>query len=255
MKDIKISLFRAFAVISAVLIVSMPGIVSADSGSGDSGGSDNNSSSSSSGGSDKQSSDSGSSSSSGSSDSSSSSSGDKGSGSSTDKNSTESSGSSDKTPQNTEHETEVQIEDANSKDGQQYVNGLTNGQNTHSASDRAKNCQAAQHGLETMLKNLQTNATNFDSRINTVYTQALAYQKSSGNTPTGFSTLVANATAAQLKAQAAVTALGSLSVNLNCSSSTVATNVAVFRAATAQARTYLVAYQTAVNKVLVALGA
>lgn len=153
-------------------------------------------------------------------------------------------------------ETEKQAaEDKFSKEAEDHINNLLQNQHAkkHSDSQRTKNCQKAQKGLQTKLQNLQKNAAAHKALIDKVYSEALAYQQQSSLNPAGFGDLVNAANAAQSKAALSVAALGGLSVNLDCSSGSVAQNVATFQAAAQQARNDLLAYRTAVHAVLQAL--
>lgn len=144
-------------------------------------------------------------------------------------------------------ETEAETE------GQDFIDNLLKTHKRHTEQERQKNCQAAQKGLETKLSNIQKNASKFQTLINEVYQKALDYQQANNLSPAGFDQLVSTANSAKDTASASVSALASLSVNLDCSSSSVAGNVATFRAAAQQARTDLVSYKTAVKAVLTAL--
>lgn len=152
-------------------------------------------------------------------------------------------------------ETEKQAaEDNFSKEGEARVSALLNDHaQQHSKNQRTKNCQAAKNGLQTKLTNLQKNAAAHKAFIDSVYSQALAYQQQNNLNPTGFSALVSAANAAQAKAAVSVAALNGLLVNLDCSSGSVAQNVATFQAAAQQARNDLLTYRNAVQAVLQAL--
>lgn len=135
------------------------------------------------------------------------------------------------------------------------ISGMMKEHSRHSDADRQKNCQDAEHGLETKLQSLSTNATNFHTKIDTALANAIAYQKANNVVVTNFDALVAAAQAAQSTSAASVSALNGLSPNLDCAQATVATNVAQFKVAAKQARTDLIAYKNAVKAVLQALEA
>ena len=235
----RVNLFRAIAVIITALVIAAPGIATADTNSGDSTSTTSTST-------DKTTTSSDSTSTS--------------TAPSSDKTGTDSSSSTASTdhassPTSSETETETQkIESTDAQEGQQYVSSLAGSSSSNqNTAARVQYCQSAAQGLQTMLAGFQKNAQTFYGNITNVYNEALAYQKSSGATPSNLGALTTAATAAQLQAQAAVSAMNALSVNLNCTSATVATSVAIFRAALQQTRTYLTAYQTAVNNLLTAL--
>lgn len=123
----------------------------------------------------------------------------------------------------------------------------------HTQTERQKNCQAAEHGLEKKLANLQTNSQNMLDRINTVLAKVLAYQQAQNLNPSGLSDLLSAANADQATTTMAVASLQALPVNLDCSSSAVPTTVASFKAAGQDARTALQTYRQAVKNIIVAL--
>ncbi len=172
-------------------------------------------------------------------------------GSSTDKSSSSTDNSSKDT---TAGETEKQTEDSFQQQGDQLVSELVNTHTkTHTQSQRTKNCQAAKQGLETKLKNLQQNAAKSKSVIDSAYNKVLAYQQQQKLNPAGFISLTSAANAAQANATVSVGALSALSVNLDCTSSTVAQNVAAFQAAAQQVRNNLLTYRKDVVAVMQAL--
>lgn len=130
---------------------------------------------------------------------------------------------------------------------------LQGGAHRHDAATRQKNCQAAEKGLEKKLSTLQTNSSSFLDRVNAVLDKTLTYQQSNNLNPSNLSDLLAKANTAQTDATTAVGNLSSLSVNLDCSSSSVAENVATFKAAASDARSKLLAYKLSVKNIVVAL--
>lgn len=135
------------------------------------------------------------------------------------------------------------------------INDTLKDHSKHSDSERQKNCQAAEHGLETKFQSLSTNATSFQTKIDSALANAISYQKDNNLNVTNFTQLVSAAQTAQIKAAASVSILNGLSPTLDCSQSTVATNVAKFKVASKQAKTDLLAYKDAVKAVLQALEA
>ena len=118
---------------------------------------------------------------------------------------------------------------------------------------REKRCENRKHGLETKIANIVTVAQKHESRIDDIYTKALAYQKDKDITVEDFDSLVASANSAKAQAQVSVEALSSLKPAIQCTSDTVATDVATFKAAAEQARTDLKTYRTSVKAILTAL--
>lgn len=149
--------------------------------------------------------------------------------------------------QKTEIENEVEAE------ANDLVDTLRHDHGQHSTLDRQKNCQAAEHGLETSLTNLGNNAANFQARIDKVFSLALAYQSANNIQIANWDQLVAAAQTAKTKSASSVAALDALNVNLDCTSSTVAINVATFRVSDKKTLANLQAYKSAVQKILTAL--
>lgn len=135
------------------------------------------------------------------------------------------------------------------------INDMVKNHSKHSDADRQRNCQAAQQGLETKFQNVSNNATSFQTKIDTAFANAVAYQKDHNITVADFDQLVATATAAQSKAAASVSVLNGLSPTLDCTQSTVSTTVAKFKVAAKQAKTDLLAYKDAVKAILQAIQA
>lgn len=127
------------------------------------------------------------------------------------------------------------------------------GAKKHSAADREKNCKKHQKGLETKLANLGKNADKHKAHIDGVLAKALAFKTDKNLNPDGFTALVTTAQTTQASAAASITALKALTVNIDCTSPNVATNVATFKAASAQVRSDLFAYRDAVKAALISL--
>ena len=143
----------------------------------------------------------------------------------------------------------------NRKAAQELLAGLRKEHKEHTTAQRQKYCQAAKHGLETKLTKLGKNAVAFQARIDKIFAKAQTYQSKNNIQVTNWDVLLATAQAAQTKAASSVATLQALNVNLDCTSSTVADNVATFKAAAKQARTDLHAYKSAVKDILKALEA
>jgi hypothetical protein len=118
---------------------------------------------------------------------------------------------------------------------------------------RQKRCENRKHGLETKVANIVNIAQKHKSRIDDVYAKALAYQKDKDITVENFDALVAAADSAKAQAQASVDALTGLKPTIQCTSDTVATDVATFKAGAEQARTDLKTYRISVKAILTAL--
>lgn len=118
---------------------------------------------------------------------------------------------------------------------------------------RQRKCQAAKHGMQTKLGNMQRNTAKHKALIDSIYGKVLAYQQRNNVNPANFDTLVSTANDAQAKAGQSVSVLNDLSVNLDCADNSVATNVASFKVAAQQTRSDLLTYRKSVIAVLQAL--
>ncbi len=118
---------------------------------------------------------------------------------------------------------------------------------------RQKVCEAHKQGLSNKFSHLVTNSQKIQTKIDGIYAKALAFQQSSGATPTGFADLVATADTAKANAAASIANLQTITPTIDCNSTSVASDVATFKAAAQQTRDNLKAYKTAVKAVLKAL--
>lgn len=137
--------------------------------------------------------------------------------------------------------------------GQKLMEELVKGRHKHSDDQRRKNCQAAQSGLEHRLTSLQSNSQKYQNRIDKILSETLSYQKTNNVSPDGLADLLSKASDAQSAASDSVASLQSLSVNLDCGSSSVAQTVADFKASAKDTRDKLLAYRSAVKDVVLAL--
>jgi Fe2+ transport system protein B len=158
-----------------------------------------------------------------------------------------------------EHKTEVEIAhekaaEANfRKKGAETLAELKKEKkDTKTTDELKKKCEVRKDGLQNKVNNLVTNAQKYQDKITGVYTKVVAYQKDNNLTVTNWSTLVAAADAAKAQSQVSVGALTTLKPTVDCNKTTVAGDVANFKAAAAQARTDLAAYRTAVKALLTA---
>ena len=151
--------------------------------------------------------------------------------------------------ENVKHEIENEIEN----ETKNTISEFKKTEKEHSQEERKKNCDAAEHGLETKLTNLSKNASAFQVKVDGALAKAIAYQKDNNLTITGFDILVTTAQTAQTQSASSVSALSSLNTNLDCSQPGVAQNVAAFKVAAKMTRTNLKAYKDAVKTVLKAI--
>lgn len=118
---------------------------------------------------------------------------------------------------------------------------------------RQKVCEAHKHSLTTHFGGITTNAQKAQDRIDSIYSKALAYRTAHNLQPTNFASLVATATSAKATSADSVAGLKTAAPTIDCTSDTVATDVASFKTATATTRDNLKAYRAAVKAVLQSL--
>jgi hypothetical protein len=133
---------------------------------------------------------------------------------------------------------------------QEHIAELKAQAKEHSAEQRKKNCRAAEHGLTKKLSMLQKNSAKFKSQIDSTLQRAIQFKQDNNITTVDYEANLAAAQSAQGQAQSSVAALSSLSINLDCSSGSVAQNVATFRAAASQTRSDLKTYRQAVKALI-----
>lgn len=121
------------------------------------------------------------------------------------------------------------------------------------AEERTKACESHKQGLQTKFSRITANSQRLETKIGVFQTRAAAYQADHSVTVSGWDALVADATAAKSKADDSITAMKALTPSLDCTNSSVATEVATFKAAAVQVRSDLKDYKTAVKNLFVAL--
>ncbi|MEO8104730.1 MAG: hypothetical protein ABI602_00125 [Candidatus Saccharibacteria bacterium] len=124
---------------------------------------------------------------------------------------------------------------------------------THTEAERTKVCEVHKKGLTSKFSVIARNSDSFQTRINDVYTKALAFQTSKNITSTELSALIATADSAKLASATSILNLQAVTPTMDCNNITVAQDVATFKVATTQTRTNLKAYKAAVKAVLQAL--
>lgn len=121
------------------------------------------------------------------------------------------------------------------------------------AEQREKVCESRKNGLTTRLTSIATNSDRYLTRINEISAKATAYQLSNG-TASGFTAETDAVKLAQINATKSVQVLVAASkATVDCTSPTVATDIATFKEAAATARTDLKTYKMAVKDYLKAL--
>lgn len=112
-----------------------------------------------------------------------------------------------------------------------------------------KKCEERKKGLETKLQRLSSNATKHQARISAYLDKIVAYKVDNNIANADVDAAILSALDAKTTSEASVTALAELSPTLNCDSGTVASDVAIFKAAAEQARNDLKIYRKAVKNV------
>ena len=129
---------------------------------------------------------------------------------------------------------------------QQHKNGK-------SAEDKTKACEAHKQGLQNKFTHITTNATNLETKIGAFETKATTYQSANNVTVDNWDGLVAAADTAKTNVDTAITNLKAVTPSLDCNNTSVASDVATFKAGAQDVRDALKAYKTAVKNVFVAL--
>jgi len=185
-------------------------------------------------------------------------SGDNTSGGSTTSSETEHNGTTVATTTSTETETETETDSSNTtelhKKGLEMVSELQKEHKSNkTAAQKQQICEARKHGLETKFSRITTNATNLETKIGTFQDRAVTYQSDNKVTVADWDTLVQNATDAKTKVDASLTALKEVTPTVDCTSGTVASDIATFKTAAQTVRDDLKSYKTAVMKLFTAL--
>ena len=121
---------------------------------------------------------------------------------------------------------------------------------TKTDTERQKVCEVHKQGLTNKFTVITRNSQSYQTRIDDVYTKALAFQTSKSISSTDLTALIATADAAKLTSATSIANLKALAPTINCNNVSVAQDVATFKAATTQTRTDLKAYKTAVKAVV-----
>lgn len=152
------------------------------------------------------------------------------------------------TENNTENETELHSRGAQivSELEKQHHSGKT-------AEEKTKACESHKQGLQTKFTHITTNATNLETKISAFLTKAQTYQSTNNVTVDNWDTLVAAANSAKTDTDTAIANLKAVTPTVDCNSTSVASDVATFKAAAQDARDALKVYKTAVKNVFVAL--
>lgn len=170
---------------------------------------------------------------------------------------TEHSGSTEVTT-STDKTTEANTENSNENSaarskGEQTVADLKKNHKEHTAAVRQNFCNLHKDNLQGRFHGLTTSAQAIQTNITGIYTKVQAFKTGANLTVTNYDTLVAAAATAQATSAADIASLTPLT--LDCTSPTVATDVATFKASAEQVRSDLKAYRDAVKNLIRAVQA
>ncbi|MEK7153435.1 MAG: hypothetical protein AAB834_05785 [Patescibacteria group bacterium] len=152
-------------------------------------------------------------------------------------------------------ETEVETKNRLRVRGKELLERAQKERSAKPAEARKKACEARKQGLQRKIGNLVKNAEKYQARIDEVFAKATTFYSENNLSVDGYDELVVRTTNAKAQAQASVQALKSLKPTIDCTSNTVATDVATFKAAAEQARKDLRSYKQAVKSILTDLRA
>lgn len=123
----------------------------------------------------------------------------------------------------------------------------------HTIEQKQKACAARAANIKKRADNYATAAQRHLDVFNGIFTKVKTFHDDKKLNVDGYNALVSTATAKQTTAQAAVDALKSADVTIDCTQSDPATAVATLKTATANARAALQDYRKAIKDVIVAL--
>jgi hypothetical protein len=123
----------------------------------------------------------------------------------------------------------------------------------HTADQKKKSCEARAANIKKRADNYATAAQRHLSVFNKIFTRVQDFQTKKNLSVANYDELVATATAKQTAAQAAVDALKSADVTIDCTQADPASAVANLKEATSNARTALHEFRLAIKDVVVAL--
>jgi len=123
----------------------------------------------------------------------------------------------------------------------------------HTEAQRKLFCDEHKIDIASKFSSINTEMNGFQSRIDAILAKAESYQQTKNITVANWSALVAAATSAQTTSADALAALKNVTPSLDCTSTTVAQDVATFKTAAQSARDDLKAYKTAVQALIKAL--
>lgn len=125
----------------------------------------------------------------------------------------------------------------------------------NSQAERQKFCEAHKDGITNKFSRIVTNSERIQARISSIQDKAVAYKTDNNLTIDNWDALVAAADTAKANSAASIEALKAVKPTVDCNSTSVASDVATFKAAAATTRDSLKAYKSSVKDILKALEA
>ena len=122
-----------------------------------------------------------------------------------------------------------------------------------SGEEHKKVCEAHKKGLTNKFSRITANSQKIKTHIDNTFTKAQAYQQTNNVTVANYADLTAAVETAKTAAADSITALKAVTPTLDCNNTSVASDVATFKAAAQDTREKLKAYRTSVKAVLKAL--
>lgn len=127
------------------------------------------------------------------------------------------------------------------------------GDKVKTPAERQKVCEAHKKGIENKFASIVGNSNRAQTRITSILDKAVAFQQSGNVQSADFATLLATAQTAKATSAASIAALQAVAPSVDCNSTSVASDVATFKAAAQTTRTNLKAYKAAAKAVLKSL--
>ena len=171
--------------------------------------------------------------------------------------------SSDTTPKTeVENETEMktaEVEDGNS-DTEVHTRGakiLADAKKSHktekTADAKKKSCETHKQGIENKFTHISVNSEKIQAKIDGILAKAQDFKTSKNVELANYTELLSAATTAQANSVASIAALKAMQPTLDCNNTSVASDIAMFKASSEQTRDNLKTYRTAVKALLIAL--
>lgn len=124
---------------------------------------------------------------------------------------------------------------------------------TRTDAQKQKTCEAHKQGLTKKFERITANSEKIKKHIDEVFTKAQAYQQANNLPVSNYNELVTAATTAQTAAEESIATLKTVKPTVDCNNTSVANDVATFKAAAQDTRDKLKAYRTSVKDILQAL--